>query len=92
MTFKNNNNNTCPICLDTIKNECFTGCGHSFCLDCILSWSKNHTCPCCRGDLKLETTENIEEIKAELARLKESKVIKFFGYMEKFFDGISSLF
>lgn len=36
----------CPICLLKIKGQTIglpDVCGHPFCLDCILEWSKVHT-------------------------------------------------
>lgn len=32
---------SCPICLGTYKNKCFTdSCLHQFCFNCLLEWSK----------------------------------------------------
>ena len=42
---------SCAICMETIKetNACVTPCAHSFCLTCILVWSKRSPgCPVCR--------------------------------------------
>lgn len=40
----------CPICLQPIKNEITTHCGHSFCDACIIHHLMiKNTCPMCRG-------------------------------------------
>lgn len=32
---------SCPICLGSYKNKCFTdSCLHQFCFNCLLEWSK----------------------------------------------------
>ncbi len=82
---------SCPICLEEIKNECFTTCGHSFCMDCILTWSKHHNCPCCRAELGMKTTQEILDMEEELKMYKESKVIKFFGFIEAVCSSISNM-
>ena len=41
---------TCPICLESIKNKIKIDCKHSFCKNCIFQWlCKNNSCPCCRN-------------------------------------------
>ena len=50
------NDDTCSICLDTIKNPMKLNCPHVFCKDCIsksIIWSPNKSCPCCREDLSM---------------------------------------
>ncbi len=41
----------CPICLDTHANPAITGCGHRFCLRCIIGVLARlgPVCPLCRG-------------------------------------------
>ncbi len=81
--------NPCPICLEEIFDECSTGCGHKFCLKCILKWSKHHTCPCCREELGLKSTKQIDEMEAELKMLKESKVYKLCSFISNIMSSFS---
>ena len=45
----------CPVCYENYSlssNYCITECKHSFCLKCILTYSKiNNSCPICRAQL-----------------------------------------
>mmetsp|Transcript_41708 Transcript_41708/g.87313 ORF Transcript_41708/g.87313 Transcript_41708/m.87313 type:complete len:435 (-) Transcript_41708:606-1910(-) len=53
----------CAICLDTPTFPCRTHCGHSFCVDCIITWWRRQTsvldgrhsglarCPLCSADV-----------------------------------------
>lgn len=45
---------SCPICLGTYKNKCFTdSCLHQFCFNCLLEWSKiKAECPLCKQSFK----------------------------------------
>ena len=49
------NDDTCSICLDTIKNPMKLNCPHVFCKDCIsksiIKTSIN--CPCCRNQISM---------------------------------------
>ena len=47
------NDNTCPICLDTVDNAHRLECGHAFHAACLISWLRqgNLSCPCCRDNL-----------------------------------------
>lgn len=50
---------TCGICMDPLKCQSITQCGHKFCKQCINKWvcvscseQPNYTCPMCRGELQ----------------------------------------
>lgn len=53
--------NTCCVCLDVIKKEVETACGHRFCVKCLFLWvfecvnddDMEVICPLCRRALKL---------------------------------------
>ena len=48
---------SCIICLDLCKNSVKISCGHIFCKDCIINWSKkSDKCPICRLNFNLEIT------------------------------------
>jgi|SaaInlV_165m_DNA_2_1040747.scaffolds.fasta_scaffold89311_2 hypothetical protein len=56
-----NENETCIICYKslTVTNNCTTGCGHTFCLSCLLRRISNRAkCPYCNESLT--DTMNIE--------------------------------
>ena len=46
---------TCAICLETVeknKNIATTECNHTFCLNCLIRWTKvSSVCPTCRTKL-----------------------------------------
>ena len=49
----------CPICHDVFDDpSCFTGCGHSFCTDCLQQYesSGGSSCPTCRHPASNATT------------------------------------
>ena len=48
---------TCSICKDIFTDPIITLCGHSFCYECINTWSLNSKfCPICRNDgLKIKS-------------------------------------
>jgi hypothetical protein len=57
-------NNECVICYDVIgvTNNCVTPCGHAFCFKCLMSaMILNNTCPCCRTELFVVPSDNLEE-------------------------------
>ena len=42
----------CMLCLNTCKSETSTPCGHIFCWDCIVDWSREkEECPLCRSSV-----------------------------------------
>ena len=47
---------TCGICMDPLKCQSITQCGHKFCKHCINNWvcvsCPNYSCPMCRGELQ----------------------------------------
>ncbi|PIA98760.1 hypothetical protein CB0940_03759 [Cercospora beticola] len=52
---------TCDICYDDMTGPAKTPCGHVYCLECLLSWLKQHnTCPTCRSIL-FENPTNDDE-------------------------------
>lgn len=57
---------TCNICLDSVKNKAsLDGCSHTFCRKCIVKWAKtSNTCPCCRKDFtEVKTAKSKKKIK-----------------------------
>ena len=58
------NDDTCSICLDTIKNPMKLSCPHVFCKHCIsnsiLRTSIN--CPCCRNQVSMNDVETAIKI------------------------------
>ena len=47
------NQDTCPVCLDNLKQPVITACGHSFDRPCIEEVvTRQHRCPLCRAELK----------------------------------------
>lgn len=52
------NDDTCAICLDSIKNPMKLNCPHVFCKECISnSVIYSPRCPCCRNMLTLDEIE-----------------------------------
>ena len=46
----NNSSLQCMLCLNTCKSETSTPCGHIFCWECIVEWSREkEECPICRS-------------------------------------------
>jgi len=42
----------CPICLQDVRLDGRTACGHAFCKDCLTHWrANNDRCPICRSSL-----------------------------------------
>uniref|UniRef100_A0A0L0P3A7 RING-type E3 ubiquitin transferase n=1 Tax=Candidozyma auris TaxID=498019 RepID=A0A0L0P3A7_CANAR len=40
---------SCMLCLSPMVNPCAANCGHMFCWDCIVDWTRQHPeCPLCR--------------------------------------------
>jgi len=55
----------CPICLQSVqKSESLAlHCKHSFCVSCYNTWkSRNHTCPCCRVPMIMESASECDII------------------------------
>ena len=50
----------CVICLgDFTDGYGKLTCGHTFCLDCVMQWWRNHpNCPFCREEILLITKKN----------------------------------
>ena len=55
--------NCCSICIDEIKEVCYTDtCLHRFCFNCLSEWVKRkHVCPMCKADF----TAIIHNIKSD---------------------------
>ena len=62
------------ICFDDLRgmNVVKTGCGHDFCVDCIIGWAKQRgiksfiRCPCCRSEIdELSVGDEVEQVKLE---------------------------
>ena len=51
MTMTNENEQTCPICLDPMTCHVLTSCGHHFHGECLLEHHVRNgfLCPCCRS-------------------------------------------
>ena len=53
----------CSICFDRISERAKpSGCIHSFCMECIIGWTKFHNiCPLCKVEItELHTFDSIE--------------------------------
>lgn len=44
--------NTCPVCLDRLKEPVTSKCNHEFCFVCLINLSQ-YTCPLCRANLRV---------------------------------------
>ena len=45
-----NSLHSCNVCFDKIQTYGLINCGHIYCFNCILSWSKKtNTCPLCKS-------------------------------------------
>ena len=50
---------SCIICLNSYQKPTKIFCGHTFCYECIESWSsQSDKCPICRQNFNLEVTHN----------------------------------
>jgi rubrerythrin len=79
--------NSCAICMDTLKNPVLLECTHMFCGGCIFNWynrNNNRNCPNCRMVIKdfnkltaiVEKKENIEIDENEEIYSKEDTLLK----------------
>lgn len=69
----------CPICLNTNdqKNMLFTGCGHYYCITCILeNLEYNHSCPMCRKEIALNDLYYIDDTCKNLRANELIKTLK----------------
>ncbi|KAM9362130.1 nuclear factor 7, ovary-like [Symphorus nematophorus] len=51
MSFRSEEDLSCPICQDIFKDPVVLSCSHSFCKDCLQEWWKEKRrlqCPCCK--------------------------------------------
>lgn len=64
---KDAENKDCPICANTIRNDCITPCcNNRFCFECIitsLSYSNKKECPLCRTKIDLNKLITIQDEK-----------------------------
>ena len=67
------NDDTCSICLDTIRDPMKLNCPHVFCKDCISNSiiKTSINCPCCRNQISMNGVEiAIKTICGDKAALK----------------------
>jgi len=82
---KEDDDNECPICIDTIDDPAILSCGHVFCYECITSFTTNDKkCPLCKASIenkivKVESHKTKKEAKDELEEKYGAKT----GYLIK---------
>ena len=80
-----NNSGTCIICFNSYKKPTKILCGHTFCQECIKSWSsQSDKCPICRQIFDLEVNHNYNTRKNYHLQNKEIIMNQMREYLDQF--------